>query len=66
MAGKDTVEFEEVPSETLAKFLANQTFYRQEDGALSVNSLLFRFQYKNVCFGELCILFTRGMKAYAL
>jgi hypothetical protein len=41
MAGKDTVEFEEVPSETLARFLANQTFYRQEYGALNVKSLLF-------------------------
>jgi hypothetical protein len=41
MAEKDTVEFEEVPSETLARFLANQTFYRQEYGALSVKSLLF-------------------------
>jgi hypothetical protein len=41
MAGKDTVEFEEVPSETLASFLANQTFYRQEYGALNVKSLLF-------------------------
>jgi hypothetical protein len=58
MAEKDTVEFEEVPSETLARFLANQTFYRQEYGALSVNSLLFRFQYQNVCFGKLFILFT--------
>jgi hypothetical protein len=41
MAEKDTVEFEEVPSETLARFLANQTFYRQEYGALSGKSLLF-------------------------
>jgi hypothetical protein len=29
MTEKDTVEFEEVPSETLARFLANQTFYRK-------------------------------------
>jgi hypothetical protein len=37
MAEKDTVEFEEIPSETLASFLANQAFYRKEYGALNVN-----------------------------